>query len=505
MFRTVCLGSLALLCALPAQPVRAEKKPTTRDALAIAAALDEALQAVIKEAEPSVVCILVSRSPRFAEFGQGPSEDTPGLLGGFDYRKIRYLNALREVKGPRRELAERLALDYPDNVPESYGSGVVIDADKRLILTNYHVVRGATKVYVRVPGGKGSYANILAADHRSDLAVLDLIDKIRLKEIRLADGRRPINKGQQVVLIANPYAAGFRDGSPSASWGTVSNVRRRVPSKNPREYDFAKTLHHYGTLLQVDARINLGSSGGALVNLDGELIGLTTALAALTGVDRPGGYAVPLDDGFQHIIDVLKKGREANYGFLGVLPARGAGGPGIVLGGVSDGSPAWKAGLRAGDTIVAINGHPTRTSDQLFLALGMHLTGEKVKVKFQRATGAVVQDYETEVTLGKFFVEGKIIARNRPTFRGLRVDYTTLLVQGRFITREDIPRGVMVAYIQSNTPAANAPLKVGDVIFRVNNQRVNSPDEFYRALQGVRGSVELTLEDGSGARVVKIG
>jgi serine protease Do len=513
MDRTISLWTLVLLCALSSAPAQADKKITTRDALAIAAALQEAQEAIAEETEPAVVCILVSRSPRFADFRQGPSEDTPGLLGAFDYKKVPYRNSLRDDKGPRRELAERVALDYPDNIPESYGSGVVVDAEKRLVLTPYHVVRGATKIYVRVKGGKGSYANIYAADHRSDLAVLDLIDKVPLKEVRFADGRRPLKKLQTVVLISNPFAAGFRDGSPSAFVGHISNLRRRAPAKNLQELDPAKTLYQYGGLLQIEVsgRLYPGCSGGALFNLDGELIGLTTALAAVTGLDTPGGYAVPFDEGFQRIIEVLKKGKDVDYGFLGVvirLPDdRFARGPGILLGGVSGGSPAGEAGLRQNDTIVGINGRPTLTRDQLLLALGKHLTGDKVKVKFKRNTGAVLQDYQAQVTLAKYYVKGKSIARNRPNFRGLRVDYTSLLVQGpSFTGREEIPRGVIVADLKPNSPAAASTLKTLDVVTAVNGKRVNNPDEFYRAVQNLRqGTVELTVEDAGGTKVVKIG
>ena len=123
-----------------------------------------------------------------------------------------------------------------------------------------------------------------------------------------------------MICLANPFAAGFRDGSPSASWGIISNLHRRasgVTSEIERP-GVKPTLHHYGTLIQTDVRLALGCSGGALLNLDGELIGLTTAQAALVGSEAPGGFAVPLDGPMKRIIDVLVRGDEVEYGFLGV-------------------------------------------------------------------------------------------------------------------------------------------------------------------------------------------
>src|SRR4029077_15656670 len=114
----------------------------------------------------------------------------------------------KDDKDKIRELVG-LDLSHPDHQPEAYGSGVVLD-DSGLILTNAHVIRGATKIYVRLPGNRGSYADIHASDPRSDLAVLKLIDKVAdLKPLKFGDGGK-LRKGQFVVSVANPFAAGFR-------------------------------------------------------------------------------------------------------------------------------------------------------------------------------------------------------------------------------------------------------------------------------------------------------
>jgi S1-C subfamily serine protease len=463
-----------------------------------AAKLQQAVQKTISDAEPAIACVLVSRSENYERFGQGPAADDPGKLGGFSPEAaLKHVNAKRPQPEEQERLAEEIAklnLANPNNVPESYGSGVVID-EAGLVLTNYHVIRGATKLYVRLPGRRGSYADVHAADPRSDLAVLRLLSPpAGLKALPFGDGGAA-RRGQFVVALANPFAAGFRDGQPSASFGVVSNLRRRAPAVPKKEEDLNKTLHHYGTLLQTDVRLNLGCSGGALLNLKGELIGLTTALAAISGRDTPGGFAIPLDAGMRRIIDVLKKGEEVEYGFLGVGPeTRPEPGDGVTVQSIRLGSPAEKAGLHVRDTILAVSGVPVREADELFLALGTYLAGSQVTLDVRSDKASQVK--KVQVTLAKFYVPGvKIASAKRPDFRGLRVDYTSVLAQQRQSVLGDyrIPNGVLVTEVLSPSSAAAAFLKPGEVITHVNNQAVNSPAAFFQAVRGLRGDVDLTL------------
>src|SRR5579862_586311 len=211
------LASLLIL-ALPAAG-RADERTRLKD-------IQEAMEQIIEKAEPSIARVLVSRSDSYADFGAAPSADEPGKLGTFDTRQL-LTRTPREPNEKTRKRIIALDLSHPDYQPEAYGSGVVID-ESGLILTNAHVVRGATKLYVRLPGNRGSYANIYALDPRCDMAVLKLIDKVPdLKALKFGDGGK-VRKGQFVVALTNPFAAGFRDSSPSASWGIVSNLRRRA-------------------------------------------------------------------------------------------------------------------------------------------------------------------------------------------------------------------------------------------------------------------------------------
>ncbi len=444
----VGLVALAALLNATAAVGRADEPP------AGARALEAAFEAAIRKAEPSVACILVAR-------GDG---------------------------------ARRASLADPDTVPESYGSGVVIDA-QGLILTNYHVVRDAAAqgLYVRLPGRKGSFAEVHAADPRSDLAVLRATDPriLPLPAIKMGDGDA-VRKGQFVLSIANPFAAGFMDGSPSASWGIISNIRRRAPGRPaPTEQDRSKTtIHHYGTLLQIDARLNLGCSGGALVDLDGNLVGLTTSLAALGGVETPGGFAVPMTAAMKRIVERLREGKEVEYGFLGISPAAGSRrGDGVQVEYVMPGSAAARGGLRPYEKILRIEGRPVRDNDELFLEIGTLLAGTVAHVVTQGPRGFVD---EKTVTLDKYYVPGPVIAAHRlPLVHGLRVDYTSVLAQ-KVNLRSEIPTGVYVSEVRPGSAADKAHLQ-NTIVVEVNGHPVHDPAEFYRAAGS--GPLELTLTE----------
>jgi S1-C subfamily serine protease len=484
------LATTFALFALLAAPLsgRGEDLPRPADVLA----LQDRIEETIAKAEPSIACILVSRSDGYKRFDASPPDEGSGRLGGFDGTA-----ALRGVlpddfdKSSRelRRLVATLDLSSPDVVPESFGSGVVLD-ESGLVLTNAHVIRDATKIYVRLPGGKGSWADIHAADPRSDLAILRLLTPpTGLKAIKLGDGSR-LRKGQFVLCLANPFAAGFRDGSPSASWGVVSNLHRRASGVTSELEKLKPTLHHYGTLVQTDVRLTLGCSGGALLNLDGELIGLTTAQAALAGSETPGGYAVPVDSQMKKIIEVLLRGEEVEYGFLGVQFQReGRGGRGVKLLGVADGSPAERAGLNRDDSITSINDVPIHDNDDLFLQIGVNLAGSTARLEARTAEG---RPKVCTVKLAKSYTPGKAIASKRPPARGgLRVDYSSILSQK--IGLQHIPAGVAIREVVPDSPADKARLQVDYIITRVNNQPVNAPAEFYQEMAKADGPVKLTF------------
>jgi serine protease Do len=463
-------------------------------------ALQKHLHEVIDKAESSVACILVSRSEHYTDFNQGPSAARDGKLGEF-----RPPPANRFVNAAQLELVKRLDLARAENVPESYASGVVID-EKGLILTNYHVIGDvdqkdearivATKIFVRLNGtGRGSYADILAADPRTDLAVLQMIrPPANLRAIPIGNGGM-VRKGDWVVALANPFAAGFRDGSSSASWGIISNLRRRVAAPT-KEFERVRPFAQYGSLLQTDARLNLGCSGGALLNMDGELIGLTTAQAAITGGEGAGGYAIPMNANTTRMIKILMRGEEIEYGLLGVTvnPEERGDGTGVMIQDVSPGMPAIRAGLQSRDVVISINGNPVREQDDLFLNISAALAGNEVEIDVMRGNRRT----RVKARLAKAPSVGKlaeaVIAPNRPgPIFGLRVDYASTLSPG-----SNPPEGVLVKELEPGSPAAK---KLGEwaskstlIVTAVNGEAVSTPADF-RRLAGGKSSITLDVEE----------
>lgn len=441
--------------------------------------LQRTIHQVIERAEPSVASILVSRSTKFADLGEGPTPGIPGKLGAFNpVRHMQFNN------GPRLALVKRLDLSDPDSTPDSFGSGVVIDAGG-FVLTNYHVIDRATKIFVRLPGdNRGSYADIVGADARSDLAVLKLISPLNLRPIAIGEGGR-VRKGDWVVSLANLFNAGFRDGSASASWGIISNIRRRGPGPVD-EIKRVKPLANYGTMLQTDARLNFGCSGGAILNLNGELVGLSTSMAAIAGGETAGGFAIPMTPNMLRIIDVLKKGQEVEYGFLGVAvhPDARPLGSGVLVQNVSAGTPAARAGIRGNDVITAIDGVRVSDNDDLFHNIATALAGNEITVTLRGGRTIAAR-------LVKAAHSEPFIASNapKPVF-GITVDYlSTIPGDGA------IDAGVLIREISAGSVAdrklGELAAKTRLVVVAVDGEVVNTPAEFYRA---ARGKARVTLD-----------
>ncbi len=466
--------------------------------------IEARLQKVIEDASPTVVAVVVAHAKYPARF----DEKGPGKLGGYE--------SVPQPSGPRAALmvapVDPLDLRDPANAADhTFGAGLVLNAARGRILVPYHLIEGATKLFVRGAGGKGSYANVRAADARSDLAVLELIDPLpglasaKLATVHLVDApdgtKTNLKRGSFVVAVGHPLAAGLGDGMPSGSWGVLSNIRRRSASdpRGPRSEVRDKPLHTYGSLLQTDARVALGASGSAVLNLDGEVIGMTSAVAAVSGSEASGGYALPMDVNYRRIIDRLEAGREVEYGFVGVLPGQ-VSVLGVEVNAVTPGCPASDAGVRPNDIIQSVDGNPLKSTDDLHLYVGAALAGSKVTLSLLRGR----QTLTVALTLAKNHNPMPFVATVRPpAVSGLHVDYASIRYaqaannQGNVVGILPVP-GVAVRELDTGSAAEKKFAAAGDIsrwlITQVDGKPVPTPDAFHAAVAG-KGSVTLTLTD----------
>ena len=460
-------GGMSNRVALGAEP----------DGLQTVQAMEQTLVKVIAQAEPSVVAVARVRKEQPGE--SLPLELRPDPLG-------RRLSA-PSIAGPTD----------PDFIPNEYAAGVVIDRGG-LVLTAHHVLAPDSEYYVTTHQRRVYRATVKGADPRSDLAVL-AIEADDLQPIRWGDAAA-VRKGQIVIALGNPYAIG-RDGQASASWGIVANLGRKSPPLGDEPESAGKrTLHQFGTLIQTDARLNQGASGGALLNLRGEMVGLIVALASTPGFEQAAGYAIPIDSMFRRVIDTLKQGREVEYGFLGIRPANlrqqelAQGRRGVRVQNVVPGTPAERHGLRPDDLILAVGGVSVDRSDDLMLELGRMPVEAVARLHLLRGRDAL----DLDVTLAKFPVQGmKVVTVQPRDWRGLRIDYVTAGTESpawpagaRSVSMSD---AVVVTEVQEGTPAWHAGLRPGMLISHVGRVPTRTPREFQAAVTGKRTAVQVRL------------
>jgi len=471
------VGSLAcLLLALADPPTGRVTAPAAPSALDVVSALESVMTEAIAKAEPSVVAIARVKSE---------SGTTTAVKGRTRPQPPLDFDVVTEADMG----ADAVALDI--------GSGVVIGTHGE-ILTAFHVVQGAERIHARATDKQRFEAEIIAADPRSDLAVI--VPKLfpgsrppKLTPLTIGDAST-LRKGTFLIALGNSYNAAAQDGDASASWGILSNVARRLELNEDQARETKElNLSNYPTLLQLDSKLNLGMSGGAVVNLKGELVGITSNNANAVGFDPHAGYAIPMDTIGRRAVEALREGKEVEYGFLGITLDRQSY-SNLVMG-ANVGTPAAEGKLLVKDAILAVGDIPVHDLDTLVLAINSHGPGSTPVLTIKRGDKTI----QRTVQLNKVRVLGEVIATNRPSpWRGMLVDYTSALpiVNSESLVLAISKGSLAVMSVEPNSPAARAGLKEGQIIVGVEGQRIRTPQEFAEIIKDKKDSVRLETDEG---------
>lgn len=363
------------------------------------------------------------------------------------------------------------------------GSGVIVSSEG-YILTNNHVIDGADEIRIRTYEGEEMDAEVVGTDPESDVAVLR-VDETGLPAITIGDSDR-LRVGELVLAIGSPLRPEF---AHSVSMGMVSAKGRSD-----------LRLSSYENYIQTDAAINPGNSGGALINAEGHLVGINTAIASRTGGNQGIGFAIPINMARSIMESLIEDGRVVRS-YLGItqgalvdeVMARALGmevNYGVVIGNVSEESPAEKGGLAEGDVLLSIDGNPIRDWSQFRLGIAHRAPGTEVRFEIFR-DGETMERTVTLEERPEEFAQAAPVESDRQEelseSLGFSVDALSDNVRGQLNLGSDV-QGVVVTEVRGGSRAQRQGLQRGDVIFQVQQTRVTSESEFYQAIDQVRSS-----------------
>lgn len=408
------------------------------------------LSSMLKEVNPAVVNI--------ATFSEQQMSNNPLLNDPF-FR--RFFN-----------IPEQQPNQQPRKLQRSAGSGVIIDADEGIVVTNHHVIKDSDEIRVSLTDGRHFVAKLLGSDPELDVAVLQ-IKGAKLSEVALGNSEI-LEVGDFVVAIGNPFGLG-----QTVTTGIVSALGRT-----------GLGIEGYENFIQTDASINPGNSGGALVNLNGELIGINTAIIAPAGGNVGIGFAIPMDMVKSSVDQIIEDG-EVKRGQLGIgiqditVDLQIAfdlknGQQGVLITNVADNSEAEKAGLKPDDIIVAIEDEKVISTGNLRSQIGKRKIGDKVKVSFLREGKTKSLRVKIGEPLQQTASDGSLHR----------------LLQGVRFENNAEGRGVVVTEMERNSLAAYSGLRPGDIILGTNRLRIDDLGDFREALSRDDDKILLRIQRG---------
>ncbi|MBE3468094.1 serine endoprotease DegQ [Enterobacter cloacae complex sp. P15RS] len=391
-----------------------------------------------------------------------------------------------QVEGTARQsqrIPEELKKYFGEEAPdqqaqpfEGLGSGVIIDAAKGYILTNNHVISQADKISVQLNDGREFDAKLIGGDDQSDIALLQVQNPSNLTQIAIADSDK-LRVGDFAVAVGNPFGLG-----QTATSGIVSALGRS-----------GLNLEGLENFIQTDASINRGNSGGALLNLNGELIGINTAILAPGGGSIGIGFAIPSNMAKTLSQQLIQFG-EVKRGLLGIKGMEMSADiakafklnvqRGAFVSEVLPNSGSAKAGVKSGDVIVSLNDKPLSSFAELRSRIATTEPGAKVKLGLIREGKPLT----VEVTLDKSTSSSASAEQISPALQG------ATLSDGQL---KNGTKGISVTNVEKSSPAAQAGLHQDDVIIGVNRTRVQSIAEMRKVLESKPAVIALQIIRGN--------
>ena len=380
---------------------------------------------------------------------------------------------------------ERFFNMMPDSQPrqrrtQSLGSGVIIDSESGYVVTNHHVIENADQIRVRLDDGRSFEAKVVGADPEADVAVIQ-IPAQGLKAIKLGDSDS-LRVGDFVVAIGNPFGL-----SQTATSGIVSALGRS-----------GLGIEGYEDFIQTDASINQGNSGGALVNLRGELIGVNTAILARGGGNVGIGFAIPVNMVVSLTAQIIEFG-EVRRGRLGVhiqdltpelAEAFGVeAGSGALISKVMPDSAAKAADLREGDVITMVNGRAIKGATELRNVIGLARADEEIELTYIRDR----KSFNKKIRIRAVVAESGRGIQISESFEGARLEDVD------DSSSQNGQPGIRVVEVASGSAAWQAGLRSGDIILSVNRQWVFSLEDLVQIVNGRTSGLLLNIQRGESA------